>query len=368
MREFRSVSLVLMTVVAVFSAGTAAAAPQGGTCTPPGAWAAAADFPDVIVRSWGAFFPPNGKFYALGGRDSDTAGSDLQTVSEYDPALDAWTQKAAAFADNQVNNMVGGVLDFAGTSYIVVLGGSAAGATTTTAEVRQYDPVADVMTILADDPWPGAADGATLPGGAAVYDNKLYVFGGFQVNVDMTDAIYQFDPSAAAGSRWTLMTTTLPLAHGYIPTATSGDLIYLLGGSTFDTSSGTPVVLDTADSYVYDPVADAITTFTPIPRATGETRAVTQPDGSIWVLGGGRVDPNPSTEVDVYTPSTDTWALGPAFVNARRNFAADVDPATGNVWATGGYDSSPAPLSVNEAFTACTIDDTIFADGFDGPV
>ena len=52
-----------------------------------------------------------------------------------------------------------------------------------------------------------------------------------------------------------------------------------------------------------------------------------------------------------------------------RNFAADVDPATGDVWATGGYDATPAPLSVNEAFTACAaVDDTIFADGFDGPV
>jgi N-acetylneuraminic acid mutarotase len=366
MREFRCSSLVLFTAVAVLCAGTATAAPLG-TCTPPGAWAAATDFPDFEVRAWGAFFPPNGKFYVLGGRDADTAGADFQQVSEYDPVAATWTLKNGTFADNQVNNMVGGVLDFGGTPYIVVLGGSAAGATTTTAEVRQYDPVADVMTTLADDPWPGAADGATLPGGAAVYDNKLYVFGGFTVNVDMTDAIYQFDPSAAPGSRWTQMTAILPLAHGYIPTSTSGDLIYLLGGSIYDTSSGTPLVLDTASSYVFDPAGDAITTVTPIPRITGETRAITQTDGTIWVLGGGRVDPNPSNEVDVYDPANDTWSIGPAFPTARRNFAADVDPATGNVYATGGYDTGGL-LSVNEQFTACTIDDTIFADGFDGPV
>jgi len=367
MREFRTSFLVLMTTVAVFASGAASAAPNG-TCSPPGAWAAAADFPDALVRSWGAFFPPTGKFYVLGGRDSDDAGSDLQQVSEYDPALGTWTTKDGTFADGQVNNMVGGVLDFGGTSYIVVLGGSAAGATTTTDEVRQYDPVADVVTTLADDPWPGAADGITLPGGAAVHDNKLYVFGGFQVNVGMVDTIYTFDPSAAAGSRWTQSAATLPVTRGYIPTAASGDFIYLLGGSDFDTSGSTPVVLDTSDSFVYDPIGDAITTITQIPRATGETRAVTQPDGTIWVLGGGRTDPNPSNEVDVYTPDTDSWTTGPAFPTPRRNFAADVDPATGNVWATGGYDTGGL-LSVNEQFTACAVvDDTIFVDGFDGPV
>jgi len=364
MREFRCSFFVLFTAVAVLFIGTATAAPLG-TCTPPGAWAGATDFPDFEVRAWGAFFPTNGKFYVLGGRDADTAGADFQQVSEYDPVAATWTLKNGTFADNQVNNMVGGVLDFGGTPYIVVLGGSAAGATTTTTEVRQYDPVADVITTLADDPWPGAADGVTLPGGAAVYDNKLYVFGGFQVNVGMVNTIYIFDPSAAAGSRWTQSAATLPVARGYIPTSTSGEFIYLLGGSDYDPT--TPAVLDTADSFVYDPAGDAITTITQIPRATGETRAVTQTDGTIWVLGGGRTDPNPSNEVDVYDPSTDSWSLGPAFPTARRNFAADIDPATGNVWATGGYDTGGL-LSVNEQFTACTIDDTIFADGFDGPI
>lgn len=359
----------LFQVLAFFSAllattlAAAAGSQPAGTCTPPGAWATRADFPSTVMRSWGAFFPANGKFYLLGGRSTDDAGADFTQVSEYDPALDSWATKNGTFADGQVNNMVGGVLDFGGTSYIVVVGGSAAGATTATSDVRQYDPVADTLTVLDTDPWPGNTDGAMLPGGAAVLDNKLYVFGGFDIGVGMLDTIYRFDPSAAAGSRWTQMTATLPTTLGYIPAAASGSYIYLAGGSSFD---GTALA-DTTSSSRYDPVADVIAPITEIPRATAETRAVAQTDGSIWVLGGGRTDPNPSNEVDVYTPDTDSWATATAFTSARRNLAADVDPATGTVWATGGYDVDVAFLSINEQYTPCVDNDLIFRDGFDGP-
>lgn len=367
MRNLRfAIPVVVSLLTALFAVTTAQAGPRTeGTCTPPGAWATRADFPSPEVRAWGAFFPPNGKFYAMGGRAADAVGADLQQPSEYDPALDTWTTKSATFSDAQVNNMVGGVLDFGGTSYIVVVGGSADGATTATSEVRQYDPVADVLTTLASDPWPGNADGATLPGGAAVYNNKLYVFGGFDIAIGMVGTIYQFDPAAAAGSRWSLMGASLPNPIGYVPAATSGDFIYLAGGSFF--VGGT--LADTTESSRYDPTTDTISPIAAIPRATGETRAVTAIDGSIWVLGGGRDAPNPSNEVDVYTPGTDTWSLGPAFAAVRRNFAADVDPATGNIWATGGYDVDGVTLlSINEQFTACAaITDRIFADGFDGP-
>ena len=56
----------------------------------------------------------------------------------------------------------------------------------------------------------------------------------------------------------------------------------------------------------------------------------------MWVLGGGRVAPNPSNEVDIYDPGTDSWSLGTPFSNARRNFPADSDGT--RVWLGGGYD------------------------------
>ena len=374
MRKSRFSSRVFVSIFAFALCGAAGAATPRpvGTCTPPGGtWESRADFPSTIVRAWGAFFPADGRFYALGGRSADGAGNEFLQVQIYDPATDTWSASNATFPDGNINNMVGGVLDFSGTPLIVTVGGSLGVNTgdpqVVTTDTRTYDPVGDSLQILTNDPWPGNTDGLTLPGGAAVYENKLFVFGGFDVNVGMSDTIWQFDPSAPEGSRWTEMTATLPTPAGYIPTATSNGLIYLLGGSIWDDVNLT--ILDSDQSLVYDPDADTITAITAIPRPTGETRAVTQLDGAIWVLGGGRDAPNPSNEVDVYDPVTDTWdTAGPAFVNPRRNSAADIDPATGNVWVVGGYDASPAPTSFNEQFTGCSgPDDTIFADGFDGP-
>ena len=45
--------------------------------------------------------------------------------------------------------------------------------------------------------------GSVLPGGFAVANNKLYILGGFNINVASTDGIWEFDPNAAEGSRWT---------------------------------------------------------------------------------------------------------------------------------------------------------------------
>jgi hypothetical protein len=301
-----------------------------------------------MIRGWGVYYPDNGRFYVMGGRTSDTAGSDLVNPREYDPVGDAWVTKTAAFADAQVNNMVGGVLNVGGANRIVVVGGSAAGATTATGEVRHYDPVGDAMTTIATDPWPGASGGTTLPGGGAVFNNRLYVFGGFVIGVSMASQVWEYDPNGTAGARWTLKTATLPAPRGYIPAATSGGFIYLMGGSDFMAGA----LNDTTSSLRYDPVGDVLTTIATIPRAVAETRAVTQPlDGSIWVLSGGRTPPNPTTQVDVYMPGGNNWITAPALPTARRNFPADVDAATGRIWAVGGYDAANAPtILANEEF------------------
>ena len=86
------------------------------SCTP--SWFAGPNMPITTVRAAGVYFPANGKFYAMGGRSSDVAGSDFTHPFEYDPATNGWTTKAAAYPDNQVNNMACGVLTDAGTPYI----------------------------------------------------------------------------------------------------------------------------------------------------------------------------------------------------------------------------------------------------------
>src|SRR5260221_497546 len=162
-----------------------AAALCASTSQAQGTWSAGTPFPTTVTRAAGVWFAPNSHFYAMGGRATDTAGSDFMNPYEYDPVAATWTVKAATFPDNQNCNIVAGVLVDGGTPLIFCVGGSAAGATTCSNAVRVYDPATDTMSILATDPWSGSP-GNTLPGGGAVYNNKLYVFGGFTISVGMT--------------------------------------------------------------------------------------------------------------------------------------------------------------------------------------
>ncbi len=247
-----------------------------------------------------------------------------------------------------MNNMACGVLTVGGVPQIYCVGGSAAGAAVATARVFSYNPVTDTITTLtAPDNWPGNAGGAILPGGFAVVANKLYIMGGFNINVGMTSETWQFDPTLAIGSRW-LQRMNYPAQRGYIPAAAIGGFIYTGGGSLWD---GTTIV-DSADSFRYDPVANVWSAIASITRATGETRAVVV-NNQMWILGGGRTAPNPSNEVDIYTPGTGMWSHGTDFVTVRRNFPADSDGT--RVWLAGGYDSTGTGFVMStERFTVPT--------------
>src|SRR5881397_4093308 len=249
---------------------------------------------------------------------------------------------------NQVNNMACGVLTVGGTDYIYCVGGSAAGQTTATALVFIYDPIADIITQLSNlDNWPGDANGTTLPGGFAVVNNKLYILGGFNINVASTNQIWEFDPTAAVGAKWTQRVNT-PMGVMYAPTCTIGNTIYLAGASDFQGG----LVVDTTNSFSFDPVGNTTGSIAPIPRATGETRALNF-NGLMLVMGGGRVAPNPSSEVDIYNPGTNMWTTGspvPAFVTARRNFPVDTDGIS-HIWLAGGY-APTTPTDSMEIFCA----------------
>jgi hypothetical protein len=322
----------------------------GITCN--GTWQAGPDMPSAGVRMVGVYFPANGGFYTMGGRSSDLAGSEFAHPFEYG---NSWTIKSATYPDSQVSDMACGVLDDSGTRHIYCVGGSAAGQTTATARVFRYNPITDVIETIAA-PWPGNSDGITLPGGFAVQNNKLYILGGFRIDTGMTNQIWEFTPTTNV---WVLKNAVLPVARGYIPTAASNDgFIYTGGGSDWD---GTTLV-DTNDSFRYDPVADSIIIIPNIPRATGETRAVEWASVGVfptymYVMGGGRTPPNPSNEVDAYYQSPNTWSTASHFRTARRNFATDSNGGCvfkkcfGYVFVAGGYAcDGVTPLSSMEIF------------------
>ena len=89
---------------------------------------------------------------------------------------------------------------------------------------------------------------------------------------------------------------------------------------------------------MYDPIADSISTIANIPRATGETRALTfaplgGTDYEMWVMGGGRDAPNPSSEVDTYEVFFHPgWSTFGSFLTPRRNFAIDGTFRVSSTW------------------------------------
>src|SRR4029077_19946324 len=191
-----------------------------GGCTPSG-WSAGPNMPTPLVRAVGVYFQADGNFYTMGGRTSDLVGSDFQHVLRYSPTSNAWTQMGVTLPDNFMNNMACGVLAVSGTPTIYCVGGSFATGTTATPRVFAYNPVTDTSTTLTGDDWPGAM-GTILPGGFAVANNKLYILGGFNINVASTNQIWSFDPTAGVGSKWTLAPVTTPEGVMYAPTCTIG--------------------------------------------------------------------------------------------------------------------------------------------------
>ena len=137
---------------------TPTASPSATPTATPAActWSAGPDMPTPLVRAVGVSFPANGNFYTMGGRTSDTAGSDFQHALQFSPGSNSWTQRPSTFPDNQMNNMACGVLTVSGTPQIYCVGGSAAGQTTATGRVFAYNPVTDTPTTLTGDDWPGA--------------------------------------------------------------------------------------------------------------------------------------------------------------------------------------------------------------------
>ena len=91
--------------------------PTPGACS----WSAGPDLPSAGTGFVGVYFPANGKFYVMGGRD-DT-GVEFTDPFEYDPATNSWTTKSATYPDPLTNDMACGVLNDSGTDFIYCAGG-----------------------------------------------------------------------------------------------------------------------------------------------------------------------------------------------------------------------------------------------------
>lgn len=343
-RLFTAIATVTLLMVALLLTGSLPAA-LASASAPTAPWQYGPTTPFNFTRFDGEYSYDTGMVYFLGGRLGD--GTTDGSVWSFDPATGVYTDTGVDMPTPVSNYLIAPVLDSNGDEVLMIFGGrpAAGGVVNNT---QGYMPSTNTtVDYTGTDPYPVL----TSPGGVAVVDNIVYSFGGFDAAQVIADT-YIFDLNAPAGSRWTTG-PALNLARAYLGFAVVDEIIYAMGGDTYD---GATLVaqtmaekLDTnAGVLAWDDagVAD-------MPVACDETPAFGFDSASNWDLAGQIVVAgcgqwsSEINEVQLYDVHSDTWDTTFEDLNdARRNHAGAFIPegdGTGGrpgMWVWGGRQGS----------------------------
>jgi hypothetical protein len=349
-----------------------------------GSWSAIATFPAIAIsptpganplkikRDAAVAYPPNGKVYAFGGRHG-TDGEDISPdqILEYSPTSNSWAIKSAYFdappgSGSQGiiygSDVAAGVLtDSSNNVRIYAIGGASVDSIETTG-VRIYDPVADSFSTLSTDPWPITT--VHVAGGYAVYNNKMYLFGGFSYRGGtggfgqvFTDT-WRFDPTAGPGSKWTQM-ANLNLGRAYIASAVVDGKLYAIGGDTYIPGNpGTLVPVTNVEMMDLTQPNPVWVNVASLPTARGDMGAWGYDTGTGYEISGkvavaGGHYPTPDNVGYLYDPVANSWSAFPNMIDATRNYG--YTELNGFLYALGGYDytlGTPSGANFNQRYDA----------------
>lgn len=332
--------------------------------------------PFQFTRFDGEFVPgPDGqawanKVYFMGGRNSD---SEYPDIWRFDPVTGTYTDTGHDMFEDVGNYTANLILDDGtarGPAIYVIGGTDRDGVNGPIGTVQRYYPQTGVVEALpgADNWTVTVAGNLVLPGGTAVVNDIIYVFGGWE-NISSPyfyDGTWAFDPTQSSGSRWTNLGVTLNPARAYIQVAVAGTRIYAMGGHTsYDGGDLAPTtaveVLDTTN------IAAGWTDLAPMPVASGEgrgfgfgnlTEIASGFRNKLYVVGGGDW-PNSTIEVMEYNITSNTWNQAFHDLNqTRRNCAAAFVPTTTpgltdglpGMWVFGGRTTSDYPPYADAEF------------------
>ncbi len=292
----------------------------------------------------------NQKAYCLGGRYETTTISDIW---KFDPYTQIWSDTHLDLGTGVANISPVVLIDsgsVASGPAIYVVGGLGASSIYIDT-VQRFYPEVGIVNTVATDPWPMKVSGvAAIPGGCAGVNDKLYCFGGYESSSAPYNSseTWEFDPAAPAGSRWTNIGENLSLARGYIQVAAIGDVIYAMGGDSYNGADLTPQVvseyLDTNN------LAAGWQMMDPLPVASGEGQGFTWMD-KLYVVGGGDW-PGRSALVQEFDLTTSKWNLkfAPLWYPRRNQggflvplVSLDSADALPSMWVIGGNLTGDTP-------------------------
>jgi N-acetylneuraminic acid mutarotase len=248
----------------------------------------------------------NGKVYYFGGQ-SATTPVHLGVTGEYDPIANTWTARDTMPA--RASNITCAVWN----NKVYVPGGYTDGPVYLN-NLQVFDPSTGTWTQ--QTAMPVALSGAAC----AVVGDTLYVMGGYNGSA-YVNTVYAYDLVAQTWS------TKAPMAYAraYFGAAAVGGKIYAIGGR-----DGT--ITDMNYNEEYDPATNTWTTKTAIPTARGGL-GVTAFGGKVYAVGGGWS--SYLTTIDVYDPAANTWSTETPMLHGTRTVGV---AAMGNdLYVVGGW-------------------------------
>lgn len=283
----------------------------------------------------------NNKIYAMGGEDIAAGGGQKNTVEVYDPIEEKWTNDKISPMPLPLDHTESAVFD----DKIYVVGGYLEDKTPTD-RAFVYDPQKNEWKEIRSLPSP---IGAAL--NAEFIDGILYVVGGLNASHIPVNTNYAYDPET---NTWTTK-SPMPTARHHLATAVLEGKLYAMGGRFLGNGVPSEDMKETHSNFnrveMYDPETDSWVARQPMLTKRSGFTATAAYDGNIYVFGGQGVGGQDINSVEKYNPKIDKWTFEPPMPTGR--FGIISVPFDDRIYVLGGQlvsEPGLVPLDVNEIF------------------